>query len=161
MLMLDAAPKGLWPAFLIFFCRFWDPGLVPKPSPGLEVQFPIKNVRFGFVFAELRSFPWFLKSFACFACCWTCFACFCACFACFETLIFLILDPKRQFFDYFLAVFLYIWPLARPNIAEKGWPLLEKAKLSSRDQVGLISLISECSDSVVLAVVALTSSQHQ
>ena len=25
-----------------------------------------------------------------------------------------------QFFDYFLAFFPYIWPLARPNIAKKG-----------------------------------------
>ena len=36
----------------------------------------------------------------------------------------------------FRAVFPYIWPLAGPNIAKKGWPLLGKAKLSSRDQVG-------------------------
>ena len=45
------------------------------------------------------------------------------------------------------AIFPYIWPLAGPNIAEKGaaiveklWEgfgkVLEKAKLSSRDQVG-------------------------
>ena len=56
-------------------------------------------------------------------------------------------SQKKQFFDYFLVVFPYIWPLARPNIAKKGWPLLGKAlerlwegfgkaKLSSRDQVG-------------------------
>ena len=47
----------------------------------------------------------------------------------------------------FSAVFPYIWPLARPNIAEKGVAIveklgegfgkaLEKVKLSSRDQVG-------------------------
>ena len=27
---------------------------------------------------------------------------------------------KRQFFDYFLAFFPYIWPVAGPNIAKKG-----------------------------------------
>ena len=48
---------------------------------------------------------------------------------------------------FLFAVFLYIWPLAGPNIAEKGAAIveklrevfgkvLEKAKLSSRDQVG-------------------------
>ena len=58
-----------------------------------------------------------------------------------------IKGPKRQFFLHFFtifsAVFPYIWPLAGPNIAEKGWPLLGrvwegfgKAKLSSREQVG-------------------------
>ena len=49
------------------------------------------------------------------------------------------LQPKKQFslycFTIFSAVFQYIWPLARPNIAEKGAALVEKAKLSSRDQV--------------------------
>ena len=54
------------------------------------------------------------------------FGVFCACFACFCACS----DPKKQFltiFCYFLAVFPYIWPLARPNIAKKGWPLLGKA----------------------------------
>ena len=45
---------------------------------------------------------------------------------------------KRQFFDYFLAVFLYIWPLAGPNIAEKGWPLLGKALGRVRDGFGRV-----------------------
>ena len=58
------------------------------------------------------------------------------CFFFFSTGFSSRMGPKKQFFDYFLAVFPYIWPLARPNIAEKGWPLLGKAKLSSRDQVG-------------------------
>ena len=31
-----------------------------------------------------------------------------------------IKGPKSQFFEYFLAVFPYIWPLAGPNIAKKG-----------------------------------------
>ena len=34
---------------------------------------------------------------------------------------------KKQFLDYFLAFFPYIWPLAGPNIAKKGWPLCGKA----------------------------------
>ena len=44
---------------------------------------------------------------------------------------------KNTSFLYFCYdFFLYIWQLARPNIAEKGPALVEKAKLSSRDQVG-------------------------
>ena len=43
---------------------------------------------------------------------------------------------KRQFFLHCFTIFLYIWPLARPNIAEKGAAVVGKAKLSSRDQVG-------------------------
>ena len=31
-----------------------------------------------------------------------------------------------HFFTIFSAVFPYIWPLAGPNIAKKGWPLLGK-----------------------------------
>ena len=47
--------------------------------------------------------------------------------------IFVIFEPKAQkgnfsvIFHDFFAVFPYIWPLAGPNIAEKGWPLLGKA----------------------------------
>ena len=32
-----------------------------------------------------------------------------------------------HFFTIFSAAFPYIWPLAGPNIAKKGWPLLGKA----------------------------------
>ena len=42
--------------------------------------------------------------------------------------------PKKTIFHRFFAIFSrffglfpYIWPLAGPNIAEKGWPLLGKA----------------------------------
>ena len=45
-------------------------------------------------------------------------------------------NTLTDFSTFFSAVFLYIWPLARPNIAEKAAALVEKAKLSSRDQVG-------------------------
>ena len=49
----------------------------------------------------------------------------------FETRIFLILAQKNakinRFFAIFSAFFPNIWPLAGPNIAEKGWPLLGKA----------------------------------
>ena len=38
----------------------------------------------------------------------------------------------------FWAVFLYIWPLAGPNIAEKGWPLLGKALGRVRDGFGRV-----------------------
>ena len=37
-------------------------------------------------------------------------------------------SPKRQFFDYFLAVFLYIWPRAGPNIAKKEGSLQKLAR---------------------------------
>ena len=37
---------------------------------------------------------------------------------------------------YFSSLFPFIWLLAQPNIAEKGAEIVERAKLSSRDQVG-------------------------
>ena len=40
--------------------------------------------------------------------------------------------------------FPYIWPLAGPNIAEKGAASSEKAKLSSRDQVGFYRSLPDC-----------------
>ena len=43
------------------FHIFSGPGLVPKPSPGLEVQFPVKNAGFGCVCVELCHFSSFLK----------------------------------------------------------------------------------------------------
>ena len=56
------------------FRRFRDPGLVPESSPGLEVQFPVKNAGFGCVFAALLHFSPFLKSLEMFCGFWTCFA---------------------------------------------------------------------------------------
>ena len=53
------SPGGLKPAFFVFFRRFWAPGLVSEPSPGLEVQFPVKNVGFGCVCVELSHFSSF------------------------------------------------------------------------------------------------------
>ena len=53
------SPKG---AKTTIFYIVSGPGLVPKASPGLEVQFPVKNVGFGCVFAELRPLSSFLKS---------------------------------------------------------------------------------------------------
>ena len=43
MKVTSPAPKGLKSAFLRLFCRFGAPGPVPKPSPGLEVELPVKN----------------------------------------------------------------------------------------------------------------------
>ena len=45
----------------MIFCHFLDPGAVPEASPGLEVQFPVKNIWFGCVFGELLYFSSFLK----------------------------------------------------------------------------------------------------
>ena len=52
-----------------------------------------------------------------------------------QTRISYIKGTKRQFFDYFFAVFPYIWPLARPNIAKRE-PLLWK-KLREGPEMGL------------------------
>ena len=45
-----------------------------------------------------------------------------------------LVASKRHFFDDVLSVFPYIRPLARPNIAEKGAGIVEKARL--RDGFG-------------------------
>ena len=45
-------------------------------------------------------------------------------------------SKKNNFSLIFTRFFQHIWPLARPNIAEKEAVLVEKAELSSRDQVG-------------------------
>ena len=47
-----------------------------------------------------------------------------------------IKGPKTLFFMVFQDFFEYIWPLAQPTIAERGAALVEKAKVSGRDQVG-------------------------
>ena len=51
-----------------------------------------------------------------------------------------IKGPKRQFVLHFLTIFStffpYIWPLAGPNIAEKGAAIVEKALGSLRDGFG-------------------------
>ena len=52
-------PKG---QILHIFLYFLGPGLVPKPSPGLGIEFPVKNAGFGCVFAELQPCSSFLKS---------------------------------------------------------------------------------------------------
>ena len=46
--------------FFIFFYIFSAPGPIPEPSPGLEVQFPVKNAGFGCVCVELSHFSSFL-----------------------------------------------------------------------------------------------------
>ena len=35
------APKGLKPAFFTIFRRFRAPGPCPRPSPGLDIEFPV------------------------------------------------------------------------------------------------------------------------
>ena len=45
----------------------------------------------------------------------------------FETLILAQKGKNPSIFHIFSAFFPNIWPLARPNIARKGWPLLGKA----------------------------------
>ena len=37
-------------------------------------------------------------------------------------------SPKRQFLDYFFALFLDIWPLAGPNIEKREGPLQKLAR---------------------------------
>ena len=56
------SPKGTQTQiFLIFFRRFWGPGPVPEASPGLGIEFPVKNARFGCVCVELCHFSAFSK----------------------------------------------------------------------------------------------------
>ena len=43
--------------------------------------------------------------------------------------------PEKQFFTIVFTLFSNIWPLARPSIAGREAALVEKAKLSSHDQV--------------------------
>ena len=102
---------GQKPHFPNIFYGFGTPGPCPRPSPGLGVQFPVKNAGFGCVFAELRPFSMFLNSFVCvlrvfgtvlsvlkvFCAFWECFVrfghvlhvieCFCLCFACLGTVL--------------------------------------------------------------------------
>ena len=55
------SPKGAKTRIFIFFRRFWAPRPCPRPSPGLEVQFPVKNAGFGCVCVELCHFSSFSK----------------------------------------------------------------------------------------------------
>ena len=48
-------------------------------------------------------------------------------------------EKKKQFFDYFLVVFPYIWPLAGPNIAKKGWPLPKTARVHRQTHLGTLN----------------------
>ena len=47
-----------------------------------------------------------------------------------------ICSEEKAFVHICFAIVSNIWPLAGPNIAEKEAALVERAKLSSRDQVG-------------------------
>ena len=49
------------PTFFRFFDVFEGPGPCPRPSPGLGIQFPVKNDGFGCVCVELCHFSSFLK----------------------------------------------------------------------------------------------------
>ena len=54
-------PQAAKTSIFSFFRRFRAPGLIPRPSPGLDIKFPVPNQFFGCIFAELYHFLSFLS----------------------------------------------------------------------------------------------------
>ena len=71
---LNLSAKGIKTFIFLIFRGFEGPGPCPRPSPGLGIEFPVKNAEFGCVFDELLHFSSFLRSLEMFCAFWKCFA---------------------------------------------------------------------------------------